>query len=64
MTLAVALKQVDGDGNFTGLARRELRVAPSPDVRVFFGRIDSDPNPFLLDRETVLKLTVGVLGEP
>ena len=64
MTLAVAMKQVDGDGNFTGLARRELRVAPSPDVRVFFGRVDSDPNPFLLDRETVLKLTVGVLGEP
>jgi hypothetical protein len=64
MTVTVAMKRSNDDGDYTGeLDRLELLIAPSGDNRMFYGRLRSDPNPFLVDRETVMKFTVDLLGE-
>jgi hypothetical protein len=64
MTVTVAMKRSNDQGDYTGqLDRLELFIAPSGDNRMFYGRLRSEPNPFLVDRETVMKFTVDLLGE-
>jgi len=64
LTLTVVEKTTNDLGDFTGLTKRTVRFAPNipgPNPGFYYGRLDSDPNPFLLDRETFGKLATDVL---
>jgi hypothetical protein len=53
----------DDDFNLTGLRKRSLICAPSPgpNPAFYYGRLDSEKHPFLLDRETYQKLATKLL---
>lgn len=66
LSYALLIKRVDEEGNFAGLGRRELVIAPASDApsnRLFFGRIDGEPHPFRLDHGTVYQLAVDLFGD-
>lgn len=66
MSFAMAVKTVDSKGDFTGVVRRTLSLAPatdSPDNRIFYGRVDSDPHSFVLGADTVRRLAVDLFGD-
>jgi Domain of unknown function (DUF4340) len=55
---------VDDVGDRTGFRLRTLQFAPNiagPNPGFYYGKLDSDPNPFLLDRATFDKLATPVL---
>ncbi len=66
LTLTVVEKTVNDEGDFTGLTHRQITFAPaSPGAnpQFYFGDLTGENHPFLLDRETYLKIS-GELFEP
>jgi hypothetical protein len=64
LTFTVMEKATDDLGDFKGFITRSVRLAPNipgPNPRFYYGRLDSDPHPFLLDRETFGKLATDIL---
>jgi len=64
LTLAVQEKTTNEMNDLTGFRNRTIRFAPNipgPNPGFYYGRLDADPNPFLLDRETFGKLATDVL---
>ena len=64
LTIKVIEKATDNMGDFTGLITREVEIAPGSNATnpgFYYGRIKSDPNPFLMDRDTCEKLATEVL---
>ena len=56
----------DDAGEISGRVTREVTLAPATtgaNPGFYYGRLGSDMNPFLLDRETYGKLAVGLLEE-
>ncbi len=63
LTVTVVEKITNDLGDFIGLTKRTIRFAPNvpgPNPGFYYGRLDADPNPFLLDRETFGKLATDV----
>jgi hypothetical protein len=59
-------KSLDENGDFAGIITRDLILAPSvpgANPGFYYGRLGADPNPFLLDRETYLKLATELFDE-
>lgn len=56
LTLTVIEKTVNDDGDFTGLLTRKLTFAPGPGPAFYYGRLNTESHPFLLNRETYQKL--------
>ena len=56
LALTVVEKSVNDDGDFTGLLTRKLTLAPGPGPAFYYGRLNTDNYPFLLNRETYQKL--------
>lgn len=66
LTISVLCKHSDADGGIADVTHRELRIAPvsdSPDNRYYYGFLNTEPNYFLIDRQTALKLTVDLSFE-
>jgi hypothetical protein len=54
----------DDVGDVTGRITRELQLAPSapgPRPAFYYGRLAGDPQPFMLDRDTYLKLATELV---
>ncbi len=66
LTFKVMEQTTDDMGDLTGLITRSVRFAPNtagPNPGFYYGRLDSDPNPFLLDPETFGRLATDVLDQ-
>jgi hypothetical protein len=66
LTLTVVEKTTNAEGDFNGLIKRTVRFAPNvsgPNPGFYYGRLDTDPNPFLLDRDTLDKIATDVLDK-
>ncbi len=66
LSLRVIEKGTDDMGDFTGLITREVILAPNAKVvnpAFYYGRLSSETHPFLLDRDTYLKLATDFLEE-
>ena len=63
LTFRLVEKQIDHDGNFSGLTQRTLRLAPGEGSTsgFFHGRVDGEPYPFLIDAATYERLAAGLL---
>lgn len=63
LTLSVVEKTLDEEGNFSGLAQRVLSLAPAAGSHagLYYGRLQSENHPFLLDGETYGKLAADLL---
>ncbi len=64
LSFKIIEKGTDDTDTFTGLITREVVLAPSTtgsNPAFYYGRLDSDANPFLLDRETYAKLATDVI---
>lgn len=60
------VRLTDDEGSDAGTARRELRIAPvsdSPENRFFYASSSTDPDCFILDLDTVKKLTVDLFED-
>lgn len=56
-TLTVTEKVVDEFGDETGAEnRRALTLAPVPGDTSYYGRMSAEPHPFVIDRETAVKI--------
>jgi hypothetical protein len=65
ITIALTERHENDQGDYLGLRRQELRVAPVPGSSppaVFYGQLAGDLQPFLLDRATVEKLAMDLGG--
>ncbi len=66
LVLKVIEKSTNNMGDFTGLISREITLAPATAGArpgFYYGRLNSDENPFLLDRDTYLNLTTEVFDK-
>lgn len=67
MTIDVVVKTVDAEGQRSGIVTRKLEVAPSTNAlyarRKFYGRLDGEASPFLLDQADVRNLAANVFGD-
>ena len=66
MTYSLLVNTVDAQGDFAGTRTRKLILAPAsdaPDNRIFYARVDSIPNPFIIGSDTVRRLAVDLLGD-
>ena len=64
LTFTVMEKTNDDMGDFKGFITRTVRLAPNipgPNPGFYYGRLDSEPHPFLLDRDTFGKLATDLL---
>ena len=61
LTITVTDLTVDEEGETTGVMDRTVIFAPADKPGFYFGRLDKEPHPFLLDAETFGKLAVEVL---
>jgi hypothetical protein len=61
LTLTVTELTVDDEGETTGVMDRTINFAPADKPGFYFGRLDKEPHPFLLDAETFGKLGVELL---
>lgn len=62
----IALAERDADGERIGIRRCELLLAPasdSPVNSIFYGRIDGEPQPFIIGADTVSRLAVDLFGD-
>ncbi len=67
LTLKVIEHSTDDMGDRTGVIIRQVELAPGSQVAnpaFYYGRIKSDPSPFLLDRDTYGKLATEVIEAP
>lgn len=65
-TISIMEKTTDNLGDVTGTSKRTLHFAPNtsgPNPSFYFGRLDSDPNPFLLDKDTFKKISTDVMDK-
>lgn len=65
LKIKVLLKNVNEEGDFAGTTSHTLTIAPgsnAPGNRVFYGRLDKEEYPFLLDPGTVRNLAVDLFG--
>jgi hypothetical protein len=64
MTFTIVERATDDFGDSTGeIITRSVRIAPNVQTEnpgFYYGRVDSDPNPFLLDVETFNKLATDL----
>ncbi len=63
LVLTVFEKSLNDEGDFTGLAQRTISLAPAatgPNPGFYYGRLHSEPHPFLLDAETCGKLSIDL----
>jgi hypothetical protein len=66
LSYILLVKAYDDQANYTGITRRVLHIAPAsdrPDNATFYARIDQKSAPFLLGRETLLRLAVDLFGD-
>ena len=66
LTLTVVEKATDDEGEDAGFIKRTVRFAPNtlgPNPSFYYGRLDSDMQPFLLDRDTYNKIATDVFDE-
>ena len=66
LTFKVYEKTLDADGELSGIMARELTLAPSvtgPNPGFYYGRLGTDSNPFLLDRDTYSKLATDLFDD-
>ncbi len=66
LTLTVMERTTDEMDTFKGFITRTVRFAPNirgSNPGFYYGQLDSDPNPFLLDRETFSKLATDVIDK-
>jgi len=65
MTFTIVERATDDFGDSTGeIITRSVRIAPNVQTEnpgFYYGRVDSDPNPFLLDVETFNKLATDLM---
>ena len=64
LTIKTVEKATDDMGDFSGIITRELYLAPGSNAAkpaFYYGRLASDNNPFLMDRETYEKLATVIL---
>lgn len=64
LSLKIIEKNTNDMGDFIGLITRELAIAPASNASnpgFYYGRLNTDEHPFLLDRDTYLKLATEVL---
>jgi hypothetical protein len=63
LTFKVIEKSTNDTGDFTGLVSREITLAPGSagaNPAFYYGRLNSDAHPFLLDRDTYGKLATDL----
>ncbi len=66
LTFAVVEKTTDSQGDFSGVSTRTVTLAPAApgaNPGFYYGRLDSEPHPFLLDAATYQKLAVELLED-
>ncbi|MCX6878687.1 MAG: DUF4340 domain-containing protein [Verrucomicrobia bacterium] len=66
LTLMVEERTVDDLGDTSGVEKRELKFAPVPGTsppQLYYGRLTSDTQPFLLDRAIFEKLAVNLRAD-
>jgi hypothetical protein len=65
LTFTVFEKTVDTDDNDTGVSIRTLTLAPSPGNHpgFYYGQLNSETHPFLLDAQTYQKIAVDLFEE-
>jgi hypothetical protein len=65
LTFTVFEKTVDADDNNTGVSIRTLTLAPAPGNHpgFYYGQLDSETHPFLLDAQTYQKIAVDLFEE-
>ena len=66
LTITVVEKTTNDMGDATGLMKRTVRFAPNaagPNPGFYYGRLDSDDQPFLLDKDTFSKLSTDILDK-
>lgn len=66
LSFRLIFEKFDDRGESAGLATRTLQLAPAsdrPDNRIFYGRVDLDPNAFVVGAETVRRLAVDLFGD-
>lgn len=61
LSITVTELTVDEEGETTGVIDRAVSFAPADKPGFYFGRLDKEPHPFLLDAETYGKLAVELL---
>jgi len=61
LSFTVTELTVDDEGETTGVMDRTVSFAPADKPGFYFGRLDKEPHPFLLDAETYGKLAVELL---
>ena len=61
LVLTVTELTVDEEGETTGVTDRTVSFAPADKPGFYFGRLDKEPHPFLLDADTFGKLGVELL---
>lgn len=66
LTFTVVERTTNDMGDSTGLIKRTVRFAPNtpgPNPRFYYGRLDSDAQPFMLDKDTFGKLATDLLDK-
>ena len=66
LAFTVMERTTDDMDSFKGFMTRTVRFAPNtpgPNPGFYYGRLDADPNPFLLDRETFGRIATEVLDK-
>ena len=63
LAISVIEKTYTDEGDFTGLATRKLAFAPATPGNThgfYYGRLSTEPHPFLIERDTYQKLAAGL----
>jgi hypothetical protein len=63
LTFTITENTVDDFGDRVGEKQETLTLATDPSSGVIYGKISSDPSPFILDPESFLKLGIPLLDE-
>lgn len=63
LTFTLTENTVDDFGDNVGEKQEILNLATEPSSGVIYGKISSDPSPFILDPESFLKLSIPLLDE-
>jgi hypothetical protein len=61
LTVTVTELTVDDEGETTGVMDRTVCFAPADKPGFYFGRLDKEPHPFLLDADAYAKLAVDLM---
>ncbi|MFD0892033.1 DUF4340 domain-containing protein [Luteolibacter ambystomatis] len=66
LTFTITSNKIDETGEINGEEVRVLSLAPAAAGslnRFYYGRVSTDPNPFVLDQETYIRLAVELFGD-